>query len=193
MSVLFLDYDDTLFPTTQVILKNFCEEKINELEKKVIMFLSLSAEIFSGIYIVSNAMETWIRHTLQQYMKKLNDFIKTNKKIFVLSAADIFPKFDPVRRKENVFLTFLNCHDVKESMSIGDSNVESQAYKNAIKVLNADKKVTHLEKIIKLHESPDMTDMIFQIDYITKNLKGLCDENTSFEHSFSKIIEVEIA
>jgi hypothetical protein len=187
MSVLFVDYDDTLFPTTQIMMKNYNEEKMLELEKKIIIFLSGAVDIFSYIYIVSNASEVWIRHTLHQYMSKLNTFIKITKKIFVLSASDIFPRYDAVKRKEKIFSTFLSCSDVKESMSIGDSDVDTAAYKNAVKSLNNRK---HLEKVVKLHEGPDMSDMIFQIEFLSKNIKSYVNESTSFEHTFNKIIEV---
>jgi hypothetical protein len=170
-SILFIDYDDTLFPTTKYIDNELKGYDFSSLEKKNIEIFELSITLFKEIYIISNAMGGWIIQTAEKHMPNLWKFIKSNKKIFVFSAQDMFPiNGSPTRetqifRKENLFTSFLSQPWISLSLSIGDSTIDRQAYKNAAT------KMKKLFKNIQTLYEPSPAYMIRQSETVMELMK----------------------
>ena len=130
-SIIYLDWDDTLFPTSWIQQNNinvynttdlYTAKTMMDIDDNIYNFLSWIQK-YGKIIIVTNAALEWLDH--------LGLILKKTKKIFnkikIISARDQYSKQsnDPTEWKRLAFKSCtLNCKNVSSLMSIGDSDYE---------------------------------------------------------------------
>ncbi len=83
MTIIVLDFDDTLFPTTEYNKKSIIDnEKVYQSIKKFIDTVKIFSQI---IYIITNASEDWIKHCFLNILKKPLDCLEN---INIVSTID---------------------------------------------------------------------------------------------------------
>lgn len=83
MIIVILDFDDTLFPTTEYNKNSIIDnEKVYENIKKFLDIMKVFSQI---IYIITNASEEWVKHCFVNILKKPLDCLDY---INIISTVD---------------------------------------------------------------------------------------------------------
>lgn len=179
-SIIILDWDDTLFPTTWTVQKNIY---VNDHNKYIIIFSQLDnilhtfltkCLINSTVVIVTNATIKWIKKSLNllPYTKEL-----INKNINVVSAKDMYQSSHPNDSflwKKMVFTKYKNFFNI---ISIGDAEYE---YEALINLYDNNK----LLKAIKLLKFPQFDYLIDQINVLNNLIINIVHVHTHMDYSF---------
>lgn len=183
INLLFLDYDDTLFPTT--VIKKQKDENINldELDKQIYDLLNKLTNLCKCC-ILTNASVQWYSYSINKYMPLTANFIQ-NGEICFISARNLYEKeFDsPILWKlyamNNLIKNYLDSStEIDNIISIGDSNIDRDAfYMLDLSNYNCNK------KYIKLLDNPTINVIKKQIDIIDNNIEMLFSWDTTFEIS----------
>lgn len=84
-TIIILDWDDTLFPTTEYLAMRYIVN-FNELDNILSRLINLIHK-YGDVYIVTNAMKLWV-YNLLKYMPSLKKEIDNN--ISIISARDLY-------------------------------------------------------------------------------------------------------
>ena len=195
-SLIFIDWDDTLFPTHWIQTSNIDMENPNEIT--IAMFQELDQHITDMItrmfiqghvFIVTNGSSTWIDSCLKLLpnVKQIVD----NNTVCITSARDLFEKeYDSCDWKKLTFKIFLNEHipeveGVYRIISFGDSMDEH----NAVVELKHFKPVENQKRIIgsiKFIRRPSLNQLVSQI----KIVQELHIDMVNFEEDY--ILDLQI-
>lgn len=190
-TLIILDWDDTLFPTTWVV-DNSIDLTSLDVRNRYIVFFSkldlilhklLSTLISLGtVVIVTNAMVKWIKisSTILPNTQKL-----ISSKIEVISAKDAYQKIYPndgYMWKHNVFQTLDNDTDYQNIVSVGDADYEFKALISLYD--NDENRLKHL-KNVKFIKSPSYDILIDQLEVFYKTAKNIVDINKHLDLQFS--------
>jgi hypothetical protein len=198
-SIVFIDWDDTLFPTTwvnknQINIKNIKNYKIFiKLDEYIFMLLS-KIKKKCNIIIITNALKKWIENciSLLPQTKGLictHNFNSNNNcknKINVISARENYQHIygSPIDWKIHTFKKIISKYEkikkIKKIISIGDSIAE---YIALVKLYKPDKKCTFktikfIDPSIYIHEKSYK--FIFdQIKVIFNNFENIESDNAN--------------
>jgi len=158
MIITVLDFDDTLFPTTE-----YNETKIIDIEKtynsinKIVNIIRVFSQI---IYIVTNASEDWIYHCFKNIL---------NKPINCLENIKIISTIDKGYNKEleisswkkvtyeKVLIEYLDCTSENIFLFIGDNPYDREG---ALYIMKSYPQ--HKVKSLKYHVRPTLESLIVQ-------------------------------
>eukprot|EP01083_Nonionella_stella_P064851 169415_1 len=202
--MLFLDWDDTLYPTTHMmqILNRKDEtgspfvtrdetEQFHQLGKCTLSLLQHVIYKYGShnVHIVSNSEEGWIRKSLR-YAACISNVYKqiaallVDNNIRMSSAQSIYAhkcrrNSSPIMWKMLCFADILNRNMTSFSshiVSIGDQWLDHHALKHANRTLNNgyDKPMHH---VIKVKGQPTLKDMIHEMQYIQTAFDMIFDVN----------------
>lgn len=182
-SLIILDWDDTLFPTSWVV-KNGIDLTDKQTKNKYIVYFSQLDNILykllnsfmehGNVYIVTNAKVKWvlISADILPNTKKL-----LNNKIKVLSAREKHEKEFPNdmfawKRMifKNVVSEVYSSNDLQNIISIGDADYE---YKALVNLWNK-KKNNRILKTVKFVSSPTFDSLIDQLDVLSTSVNQIC-------------------
>ena len=193
-NVMIFDWDDTLFPKTelsnlnnkQITLQNV--EQLSNLSKYIYNTLNayISKYSTSNIIIVSASTNGWIKYSLS-YLYQIGEFSKIYNLLFGLNEGQTEIKMyhpqQPLSSKQvyswkyNIFKKIYkeyynpDAATINTFVSIGDSSYEFEAAQKAKQSIITDKKNSNLfVHRIKLTRHPSINDMINQLNL----LKSLC-------------------
>lgn len=201
--IIFLDWDDTLFPTTfirQINATDISEmnEKqkilIEQLQDNVCTIINKSLQCGS-VAIVTNAQEGWVESCIESYMSKLMFVIDKIKIISARSSFECYHPGVPILWKYRAFYMVLSNYvnnnimkypNIKKKLnvvSIGDSDIERLAITSTIS-LNYQHS---LRKSIKLMLRPGMTELNLQQKLLIDNYDFIIGNKESLDLSISEI------
>ena len=126
-TLIYLDWDDTLFPTTWYNTNRITDLHIQKFDMNVHDFL-LQLQKHGDIIVVTNAAISWVLEA----KKILENTNKILEKINIVSARDKYSKYsdNPVEWKRMAFEDCINDYgkdNISNIMSIGDSDQEREA------------------------------------------------------------------
>jgi len=188
-TLIILDWDDTLFPTTW-ILKNNIDVNNGEIKNKYIVYFAeldnvlykvlINLMKYGTVTIVTNAMTKWV-FLSSDIIPNTRNLIK--KYIKIISARDMYQKKIPEMEKwkklvfEQVVTDhFMNKHFIENIISVGDAKYEF----NALVDLHSNfKKKKRFLKSIRFMSSPTYESLIDQLEVLNNCVHKVC---TSKKH-----------
>lgn len=191
-TLIILDWDDTLFPTTWITNK-IDNYNLGDIDKKYIgLFSKLDLLLQELLYrllqcgkvvIVTNATLKWIIMTLD-ILPNTKKIIRQN--IDVISAKDLYQKkyTDVMLWKKLTFryivLNYFKQNKYAENIiSIGDASYEFNAL---IELYNNSKK--QILKTVRLLQHPTYDLLIDQLEVLIKSINKICDINKHMDLKF---------
>jgi hypothetical protein len=176
-TIIFIDWDDSLFPTSYYKKNLMNTTELNKLDN-ILNTLLTSYQIDNNIFIVSNASSGWLKKSIELLPKTQDTMIKNN--IPVISARDAFiDKYEINNCKEKTFQVIVKNYDNYNNfniVSIGDAHYE---YIGLIKIddylKNTDKK--YLLKNIKFINNPSYEDIINQLKLLNNILNNVITDS----------------
>lgn len=171
-TVIIIDWDDTLFPTSWMDNKKNNNKKVSsddflELDNLLISFLDQVIE-YGKVFIVTNAGSRWIKKT-SKYVPKTREKLKS---ISVISARDKYKKkYKIINWKKYVFRQIIRKQRsfMMNILSIGDSKYEQYALLSLLNI-NHPNRIKYL-KSLRMLEDPTYTELINQIEDISQNIE----------------------
>ena len=172
-SLIILDWDDTLIPTSfltpdgvfpEKILLSQCEfDKLKEIEKNVYIVLKESIEKGQA-YIITNACANWVQFSASVFYPSITDLLK---KVKIISARGEYEQSFPDNLRQWKIQAFSNLiKDFDENLvtniiCIGDSLFEMEAGR-----ILASKFKEAFIKTIKFREAPKLDELLKQLKLV---------------------------
>jgi hypothetical protein len=129
-TVIFLDFDDTLFPTTWLHNAEPMPgdgDNLKLLEEQALSLLDICGRL-GTLHIVTNAQEAWVMEVTRVFTPHLHDKLKT---LCIYSCLDRLGDSEIEARKSLAFETITapirNCVGMLNVLSIGDDMFEIEA------------------------------------------------------------------
>lgn len=195
-TLILIDWDDTLFPTTWITQNDINVYNDKDLDQKYrAFFIKLDMVIYKfltsllnygKIFIITNAMEQWIEITkkLLPHSSSLFRWIK------IISARDTYSKKYPndvcLWKKlcfKSVAKKYMKRDEINNVISIGDANYEY----DALICLNSMKQYKKYLKTIKLINNVDYKQLLDQLIVLNGNIKGIIECNKHLDLVFNSI------
>ena len=193
-TLIILDWDDTLFPTSWISKNNieFLSPKNKEiLYKKFFYKLDIHlVELFKkmlkcgDIIIITNALLNWINMSIT-ILPKMSNLINNNNNIKIVSARGEFSKYTnnmtdwkKMAFKREVELINKN-KKINNIISIGDAEYEYFALINLY-----DKNNFKLLKAIKFKRYPNIYEIDEQIEIMINSIEDICTQKTHLDLYF---------
>jgi hypothetical protein len=190
-TLIIIDWDDTLFPTTWHKSKDIDLTCPNSRYKNLSYFKNLDDNLnklikkiktHGHVVIITNASPEWIKLTLSILPKTKNIL----KNVQIVSARKRYQK--KLNEREWKMRTFNDIIDEKikkfkytNILSLGDSKYEHYAL---INLFNHDKLKHKYLKSIKFIKSADYDIIIDQINIINDNIKNICESKRHMDLDF---------
>jgi len=195
-TLIILDWDDTLFPTTWITTNNI-NIKNGITDKNIINYFNLvDKELYKlltklmsygTVIIITNAMINWINISVT-LLKQTNSLLRLNKSsrapILVISARETHgSEPDPNQWKKKTFIDIIQQYHYNKNniISIGDAEYEY------IALINLHVKTLHnyrLLKSVKFIRYPTRDLLLDQIKVMTKASKQVCKTPTHLDLKF---------
>lgn len=196
------DWDDTILGTTflqtlataesisimDVTLDHSTYVKFKLIDSSASQMLTIALN-FGSVIIVTNADIGWIEATGPKFVPMTFDLIKTHK-ITVLSASGRYRHMTDCHTQWK-FLTMcdiLPTHQLELFVSVGDSLAEKKAASQLKDVCGSIK--PRAIKTVKMIDSPSLTNLHFQQNYLSQILPNLYTAHDFGSHIVVKIDEV---
>lgn len=191
--LIFIDWDDTLFPTdwihtTDISLNNPTDELIKLLQNLDIIVTDILLKMIQlgDVLIVTNGGSGWIKLCLSVLptVKELVD----NGIISITSARDLFElEHQKEQWKRLTFKMFFNEHLSDEKgdqhiLSFGDSNDEHDAVME-LKLYNKTDDQNRIIKSIKFKRQPDLNELFIQLETVRMLYEDIIHKNE--DHIFN--------
>ena len=172
-NIIIFDWDDTLLPTSFLVLKGILTpymklskyetKKILELEELILQLLTLAVDK-GNVYIITNADKCWVEYSSKLIYPRISNILR---KIKIISAKNNYQERypgDSQKWKIKAFVNLTTELDVKKITNIiclGDSIFEIEAGK-----ILASKFTQAFIKTIKFKEKPELEEVIKQINLV---------------------------
>jgi hypothetical protein len=195
-TLIILDWDDTLFPTTwvnkyniniidknnQIVYQKFFKNLDILLEKLFRLLIKCG-----NVMIITNALLNWIDIS-SKILPITADFIQRANIIKIISARGDYSKTssDPMEWKRLAFakeLQKLN-KNINNIISIGDAEYE---YNALVKLYVSDENQFRLLKTVKFVRNPDITHLADQIKILYNSISKICKEPTFLDLELQSI------
>lgn len=181
-TLIILDWDNTLFPTTWV-MKNNIDLNDPEIRNKYITYFSdlddmlykllKKLQEYGKVIIVTNALPIWVKISSSVLPK--TSYLLRNLKI--VSARKIYkPKSEDMMDwkkmafKNEIFSEMAN-NKILNIISVGDADYEYKALIDLYKLSHNSKKIL---KSVKLMEDPSHETLLDQLDVLYKAIHDVC-------------------
>lgn len=193
-TLIILDWDDTLFPTTWAINSGIDIADLEAQNKYIVFFSKLDLMLYKllsnliqlgKVVIVTNAMTKWVKIS-SNILPNTQQILR--KHIRVVSARDLFQKKHPGENyiwKQLVFNQLVKNfykgrNYVKNIVSVGDAEYEFFALVNLY--TGHDRRYL---KSIRLMPSPSYDTLIDQLEVLNKSVNKLVKLNKHLDLKFS--------
>jgi hypothetical protein len=164
MIITILDFDDTLFPTSEYNRnKNIDTDKTYNSITKIINTIRIFSQI---IYIITNASEEWVIYCFKHILNKPLDCLENVKIISTIDKGytnDIHNSFWKKVAYEKVLTEYLDCYSENIFLFIGDSPYDRDG---ALHIMNSYPQ--HKVKSIKYQILPSLQALIKQHEHTTQ-------------------------
>lgn len=198
-TIIIMDWDDTLFPTSWIGKKEIDLTSIHDVNKYSFLFIeldSLISKIISKLkmygkpIIITNATLKWIGICIN-VLPKTKNIIKN---INIVSARDRYQnKFnDPTLWKKETFKDVHKFHFPdnrfnQNIISIGDADYEHKALIELYGINYMGKKHKYL-KSIRMIRYPDFKNLMTQLNKLYINIDFICKSKKHIELEFKNLI-----
>lgn len=179
-SLIILDWDDTLFPTSWLVKNSIDLTIITDIQKYKLYFAELDNVLYNllikllsigQVIIITNAMSAWINLSASTLLPNSYNLIQKN--IEIISARGSYQNksnnINDWKRMafKDEFLKRILKKNIRQIISIGDAEYEYHALINLSKYHKYRRGVLYL-KAIKLVNSPSYGSLVDQLEVITK-------------------------
>lgn len=189
-TLIILDWDDTLFPTSWIVKNNINLSDKNTQHQYIVFFSQLDTLLYNillkllkygKVFIVTNAVVKWvvISSTILPNTQKL-----INNNIVILSAREAFqPKYrDQIHLWKKLMFkelieTNFDGYPFQNIISVGDADYEFNATTDLYNEHSVVKK--RLLKTIRFKKDPSFEALIDQLEVLEKNIHNIV---TSVKH-----------
>jgi len=175
-TLIFIDWDDTLFPThwiksTDIDLKKNSETLIaifSELDSLITNLISKIVNL-GNLLIVTNGSESWIKRCTS-ILPKFSILIESEK-ISITSARDLFQDEHPTNEwKDITFKMHFNEHISKREgvyhiLSFGDSHYEHDSV-TKLKDFNSVPNQNRFVKSVRFIKHPSLNQLVTQLELV---------------------------
>lgn len=196
-TLIILDWDDTLFPTSWAIKNNIDLTDIEIQNKYIVFFAKLDLLLYKflnnltkygKVVIVTNAMSKWII-IATNILPNTQMLIKN--KIKIISARDRHHHKHPGNGfiwKKLIFEQLVseyydycnkNKHCVQNIISVGDAEYEFQA------LINLDKNDKRYLKSIRFMNNPSYDTLIDQLEVLNNSIPSVVNKKTHMDLMFN--------
>jgi hypothetical protein len=191
-TLIILDWDDTLFPTSWVVKNNIDLTNKSKREKYIVYFKNLDDRLFNLLFvlkkcgiviIVTNAMPEWVSAS-SSVLINTHNLLRTIK---VISARKMYQTISKssMEWKKRAFndelSNMLREQNVNHIISVGDAEYE---YRALISLYKNDPKNYKLLKSIKLMKDPTHDILIDQIEVLKRVVPRICIKTTHMDLEF---------
>jgi hypothetical protein len=197
-TLIILDWDDTLFPSSWIITNKINLNKEETRQKYIVFFAELDRLLYKFIkkamahgkvIIVTNALPIWVKtslHTLPNTQRLL-----TNTKIVSARKLHQSETTEMMEWKKRTFKDEvsqeLQSSDIINIISIGDGDYE---YKALIDLYKWNNENIKLLKSVKLMSKPSYDVLIDQLDVVYKAIDRVCTSDHHLDLKFMNISQV---
>lgn len=196
-TLIILDWDDTLFPTSWMVKNGINLTNKSTQQKYIVLFSKLDVSLYNllsniskqaQVVIITNAVKKWI-DTSVVMLPKTQQLL--NGTIPVLSARDLHKQQHPNNMSEWKKKTFQNItqshyenNKFQNIISVGDAEYEFLAtvnlYDHSAHVNNK------LLKTIRLFPEPSFDSLMNQLDILSKNFDKIISCERHLDLKFAK-------
>lgn len=197
-TLILLDWDDTLFPTSWIMRNNIDltdEESVHKyikfFSKLDILLYNLLSNLkkYGSVVIVTNAMLKWIKITSNVLPNTQKLFMNSIK---ILSARDIYQDQYPNNMQmwkkivfKNLVKKYYTDSCLQNIISIGDAEYEFNALVDLYDVNSViNKKIL---KTIRLLKDPNYDFLLDQLKVLNKSIKKICEDKKHLDLIFNPI------
>lgn len=186
-TLILLDWDDTLFPTSWVVSNKINFMNSSDKTKYSHMFTKLDSVVSTlltklkkcGIVmVVTNAMGIWITQSLQVMPRTA----KVMKKINIISARELYNEQSGDKWKTFTFIDIFNklteTRNITNIISIGDAEYE---YKALVNLYIESGSQPILFKTIKLADNPTYNILLEELNILTNIGTKICSHNSHID------------
>ena len=197
-TLIILDWDDTLFPTSWTVQNGFDLTDKNNLTKYIQMFSVLDDHLYNllkklkkygTVVIVTNASTKWIKIS-STILPKTQQLLLTE--INTLSAREMFQEQYPndltMWKKlifEKITAEYFAGHNNQHIISIGDAEYEFLALTDLYNEMSAMNK--RLLKSIRFVKTPTFESLIDQIDVLSNSVDQILTNKKHMDLTFKNI------
>jgi len=193
-TLIILDWDDTLFPTTWVVRNGIDINNAFSRERYIVYFneldLSLSRLLnklmkCGKVIIVTNALPEWVRLS-SSILPRTH---KVLEKIKVVSARKIYQSIigDAMAWKilafKNELISEMRDKHINNVISVGDADYEYQAL---ISLYKEDKRKTKLMKSVKFMKDPTHDILLDQLGVLESATFYICGKDKHLDLNFKE-------
>lgn len=190
-TLIVLDYDDTLFPTTELrrlgytttVTEDLPDEEvaeIREIEDQAIRLVELCSQ-YGSVILLTNAEGRWLRLSTSSYMPRLHKQLELfSRTVYGREFSETCPD-DPGKWKELALRDVLHSvkHELRDDqairlVSVGDSTFERQAAKDAGADSNSFGNVE--VKTVKMMDLPTFSLLKRQLEVLCLALAPILDQ-----------------
>lgn len=187
-TIIFFDWDDTLFPTFANKYKKcgkISDNQYNKIEQSIYKLFT-SANKIGEYYILTNGAEKWVKYCISEYLPLLQDI-----DIKILSARDKYKNKFPNNIEYWKFFTLNDFFkdrniDKLKIISIGDSPNDKETFTYFSKKMDIEL------KFIKFSEQLCVDELLLQQKYILNNFDNLESKNFPKKNNKKKFIFIVI-
>lgn len=182
-TIIILDWDDTLFPTTWVTKNgiNLTDLCLSDLDDILSEFL-IKLQEYGQIIIITNALPIWVKVS-SGILIKTNKIINNTK---IISARKIYKNscsnmmdWKKMAFKDEI-IKLIDNNNFLNIISIGDAEYEYIALINLYKSINKQK----ILKAIKLMNHPTNEILIDQLKVLSKVCQNICLNQNNLDLKF---------
>jgi len=199
-TLIILDWDDTLFPTSWSIKNNIDLNDKNTQNKYIIFFAKLdmllyklffNLQKYGKVVIVTNAVKKWVYLSLNM-LPNTQRIIE--KYIDIISARDLYQKKYPKNTHlwkklifKRIFIEyFISKNIIQNIISVGDAEYELNALINLYDIDNKiDKRYL---KSIKFIETPTYDILIDQLEVLNNYLVPIINNKKHLDLRFDTLV-----
>ena len=195
-TLIILDWDDTLFPTSWIVNNHIDLADKNMQYQYIVFFSKLDVILYElldkltkygQIAIITNAVNKWVNISLSM-LPQTKELIQ--KKITVLSAREqyqeLYPDRSDVWKKlifEKIVEKYFNQHKLQNILSVGDAEHEFNAL---INLYNKDSaKKYRLLKTIRFMKDPSFESLLDQLKVFNSCLEDIIETQKHMDLKFN--------
>jgi len=194
-TLIILDWDDTMFPTSWVTSNKINVNNTNDIENYKLTFVELDQILYQllikclslgKVIIITNASYGWIDISSNLLP---NTRLLLEKQISIHSARDMYKdkmkleQWKNVAFEKEILSYFSSNNNTQNIVSIGDADYEFYALINYENYENKHKNL----KTVRFISSPTFYSLIDQLNILLKSIENICTQQKHMDLKFESL------